>query len=143
MLTGHVEVSVENIYGWIERSFSWRPLWRVFVIPSANVTNSLPKLSFFKWKSLTVIEWCFCCLLSLKCKVNNHHIVFVKDIGEWVPNCRHSHNMFTSLSDKPLDLVGDLLFPCSLKFLHFPSGTALDVENTLVSYNWNMIIILF
>ena len=113
-----------------------------FVIPSANVTNSLPKSSFLNWKSLTVIEWCSCRPLSPKCKVNNHHIVFIKDIGEWDPNCSHSHNMFTSLSDKLLDLLGRLPFPCSLKFLHFSSKTALDVGNTL-SYNWNMIIIFF
>ena len=128
MLTGHLEVSAENILGSIKRCFSWEPLWRVFVIPSANVTNSLPKSSFLNWKSLTVIEWCFCRPFSPKCKVNNHHIVSIKDIGEWVPNCPHSHNMFTSLSDKLLDLLGRLPFPCSLRFLHFASRTALIIE---------------
>ena len=38
--------------------------------------------------------------------------------------------MFTSLSDKLLDLLGRLPFPCFFKFSHFPSRTALDVENT-------------
>ena len=131
MLTGHLEVSAENILGSIKRCFSWEPLWRVFVIPSANVTNSLPKSSFYNWKSIMVIEWCSCRPLSPKCKLNNHYIVFIKGIGEWFHNCRHSHNMFTSLSDKLLDLLGPLPFPCSLEFLHFPSRTTLDVENTL------------
>ena len=66
------------------------------------------KIIFLNWKSLTVIEWCSCRLLSPKFKLNNHHIVF-KDIEEWVPNCLNSHNMFTTLSDKLLDLIGRLL----------------------------------
>ena len=131
MLTGHLEVSIKNIFDWIKRCFSWRPIWRVFVIPSANVTNSLPKSSFLNWKSLTVIEWCSCHPLSPKRKVNNHHIVFIKDIGDWVSNCPYCRNMFNSLSHKLLDLLGRLPFPCSLKFWHFPSRTALGVENTL------------
>ena len=131
MLTGHLEVSIGNIFGWIKRCFLWRPLWRVFVIPSANVINSLSKSSFLNWKSLTVIEWCSCHPLSPKRKVNNHHIVFIKDIGDWVSNCPYCRNMFNSLSHKLLDLLGRLPFPCSLKFWHFPSRTALGVENTL------------
>ena len=119
----------------LKTCFSWRPLSRFFVIPYANVTNSLPKSSILNWKSLTVIKWCSCCPLSSKFKVNNHHIVTNKDIGEWVPNCPHSHNIFTSLFDKLLDLLGRLPFPISLRFSHFPSRTALDVENG------NMIII--
>ena len=39
--------------------------------------------------------------------------------------------MFTLLSNKLLDLLDQLPFSCSLKFLHFPSRTALDVENAL------------
>ena len=131
MLTGHLEVLVENIFGWIKRCFSWRPLWRFFVIPYANVTKSLPKSSILNWKSLTVIEWCSSCPLSSKCKVNNHHIITNKDTGEWVPNLPHSYNVFTSVFDKLLDLLCRLPFPRSLKCLHFPSRTALDVENTL------------
>ena len=94
----------------------------------------ITKIAFFKMKITNgqrIWDWCSCRPLSPKRKVNNHHYVFIEGIGEWVPNSPHSHNMFTSLSDRLLDLLGRLPFPCSHKFLHFPSRTALDVENTL------------
>ena len=91
----------------------------------------ITKIIIFNLEILTVIEWCSCHPLKPKCKVNNHHIVFLKDIAESVPNCPHSHHMFILLSDKLLGLLGHLSFPWSLKFLQFPSRTALDVENTL------------
>ena len=77
--TGHRDVLVANIFGMTKLFFSWRPLGRVLVIPSAKVTKSFPLSSFLNEKSSIYIEWCSCRSRKPKCWMNCHQIVLIRE----------------------------------------------------------------
>lgn len=61
-------------------------LWPVLVIPSVNVTYSVPWPLFLNWKCSILVESCFWLPQVLKCYVTIHHKVFTSDMRLWSPN---------------------------------------------------------
>ena len=134
---GQCSVSVANIFRMINRCLSCNPLWRVLIIPTENVTYSIPWSFFLNWKCLVLMEWCLRLPRIPKCCANIHYKAFIGDIGFWSPYWPYVGKASSAV--KLLLLFGHPPFPSSRITRAFPSKTYFEEANSLklsIVYVW-------